>query len=74
MSAGFAGLSGESDPITGTRSDFPGGHSTDGFSIPQPDGITRRLSTMPRFVTVAGGGYFFLPGVRALRYFATAGA
>jgi len=25
---------------------------------------------VPRFVTVRGGGYFFLPGIRALRYLA----
>jgi hypothetical protein len=27
---------------------------------------------LPAFVTVRGGAYFFLPGIRALRYFATA--
>jgi hypothetical protein len=27
---------------------------------------------VPQFITVAGGGYFFLPGIRALRYFASA--
>jgi hypothetical protein len=26
---------------------------------------------MPPFIEVIGGAYFFLPGVRALRYFAT---
>jgi hypothetical protein len=28
---------------------------------------------MPRFTTVRGGAYFFLPGLRALRYLARAG-
>ena len=45
---------------------------TDGFSIPQADGPDRRLSGLPQFVTVLGGAYFFLPGIRALRYLATA--
>ena len=42
--------------------------STDNFSIPQGDGPDARLSALPHFVTVVGGAYFFLPGVRALRY------
>jgi hypothetical protein len=29
------------------------------------------LSGLPQFVTVQGGAYFFLPGIRALRYLAT---
>jgi deferrochelatase/peroxidase EfeB len=69
--ATFAGLDGETDPLTGNREPFPAGTATDAFSIPQPNGIARRLCPLPRFVTVAGGAYFFLPGLRALRYFAT---
>jgi deferrochelatase/peroxidase EfeB len=39
----------------------------------QQDGMTRRrVSGLPQFVTVRGGAYFFLPSVRALRYFAGA--
>jgi hypothetical protein len=30
------------------------------------------LTALPAFVTVRGGAYFFLPGIRALRYLATA--
>jgi hypothetical protein len=29
---------------------------------------------LPRFVTVLGGAYFFLPGLRALRFLSTVGA
>jgi len=29
------------------------------------------LSGLPQFVIVLGGAYFFLPGIRALRYLAT---
>ncbi len=66
----FAGLT-ESDPLLGHRFPDPGDSPTDGFSIPQADGPDRRLSGLPQFVTVLGGAYFFLPGIRALRYLAT---
>lgn len=72
MGSKFAGLSGESDPLLGHRMPDRGGSPTDGFSIPQADGPDRRLSGLPQFVTVLGGAYFFLPGIRALRYLATA--
>jgi deferrochelatase/peroxidase EfeB len=67
----FDGLT-ESDPLLGHRLPDPGNTPTDGFSIPQADGPDRRLSGLPQFVTVLGGAYFFLPGIRALRYLATA--
>ncbi|MGH7154791.1 MAG: Dyp-type peroxidase [Acetobacteraceae bacterium] len=69
-SAKFNGLSGESDPVTGNRAPFPPGQVTDGFGMPQQNGATRRIAGLHQFVTVRGGGYFFLPGLRALRYFA----
>jgi Dyp-type peroxidase family len=71
MGSKFAGLTGESDPLVGHRQPDRGGFSTDGFSIPQADGPDRRLSRLPQFVTVVGGAYFFLPGIRALHYLAT---
>jgi Dyp-type peroxidase family len=72
MGSKFAGLTGESDPLLGHRLPDLGGSPTDGFSIPQADGPDQRLSGLPQFVTVLGGAYFFLPGIRALRYLATA--
>ena len=70
----FAGLDDEADPLTADRQPVPGGEgataATDNFSLPQPNGVRRRICGLPPFVTVVGGGYFFLPGVRALRYFA----
>jgi deferrochelatase/peroxidase EfeB len=66
----FNGMAGESDPVTGNRLPLRSGRATDGFSLPQPNGAARRLKTVPAFVTVHGGGYFFLPGVRALRFLA----
>jgi Dyp-type peroxidase family len=70
----FAGLGDESDPLIGNRQPVPGGEgptaATDNFSLPQPNGVRRRIAGLPPFITVAGGGYFFLPGVRALRFLA----
>jgi Dyp-type peroxidase family len=39
------------------------------FTIPT-DGVRERVTGLPRFVTVRGGAYFFLPGLAALRYLA----
>lgn len=68
----FDGLTTESDPLLGPRTPALDGTRTDGYSIPRPDGACRRMAGMPRFVKVVGGGYFFLPGIRALRYLAKA--
>jgi hypothetical protein len=40
------------------------------FTIPGDGTLRRRVSGLPQFVTVRGGAYFFLPSLRALRYFA----
>jgi deferrochelatase/peroxidase EfeB len=69
-SARFGGLAGEQDPLLGERSPFPSGFATGAFTIPRPDGRTHRIGALPRFVTVRGGAYFFLPGIRALRFLA----
>ena len=72
MNSKFDGLNGESDPLNGNREPLFSGEQTDKFGLPQPNGVVRRLAAMPQFITVAGGGYFFLPGVRALHYLAGA--
>lgn len=66
----FDGLAGEGDPLLGQRQPDPDGTRTDVFSIPQSDGPDKRLTALPSFVTVRGGAYFLLPGIRALRYLA----
>ncbi len=71
-SSKFNGLSGETDPLLGNRQPLANGDRTDGFTIPQAHATARRLEGLPRFVTVRGGAYFFLPGIRALRYIASA--
>lgn len=60
----FDGLYDEVDPITGSRSE--GGSN---FSMPASP-VRTRLTGIPSFVTVRGGAYFFMPGIRATRYLA----
>ena len=68
----FNGLGDESDPLVGNRQPVPGCPTTHGFSIPQDGRPPHRLDALPQFVTVRGGAYFFMPGIRALRYIARA--
>ena len=68
----FAGLSFESDPLVGNREPVPGCPMSDAFTLPREPGPARVLTGLPRFVTVRGGAYFFLPSLRALRYVAGA--
>jgi len=70
MGVRFDGVANESDPLLGTRTPGIDGVPTDGFSLPRADGPDERISALPQFVTVVGGAYFFLPGVRALRWLA----
>lgn len=64
----FNGLIGESDPLLGDREPTPAGRATDAFVVNRKDAARQRIAGLPRFVTVTGGAYFFLPGLRALRY------
>jgi deferrochelatase/peroxidase EfeB len=64
ISTKFNGVGDESDPILG---------ATKSFSIPRENGLRERCNDLPQFVTVRGGAYFFLPSLRALRYFANVG-
>jgi len=66
----FDGLPNEGDPLLGSRT-AADGTPTDGYSIPRADGADDRLAGLPQFVTVLGGAYFFLPGIRALRFLAS---
>ncbi|AMM24903.1 Dyp-type peroxidase [Variovorax sp. PAMC 28711] len=58
----FGGLHDEEDPILGTA---PGR----GFTV-QGLPVGLRIGGLPRFTTVVGGGYFFLPGLAALAFIA----
>ena len=57
----FADLWDEADPALGY-----GGRRS--FSMPGCLPVGRRLNNLPQFTTVKGGGYFFLPGLSALRF------
>ncbi|MGH7948252.1 MAG: Dyp-type peroxidase, partial [Candidatus Binataceae bacterium] len=59
----FHGLDDDKDPIVGDN---------DGrgeFTI-QAKPVDKRICGLRRFVTVRGGGYFFLPGIKALKFLA----
>jgi Dyp-type peroxidase family len=59
----FMGITNERDPITGAHD------GTFDMTIPNKP-FKQVIKGMPAFTTVKGGAYFFLPGLRALRYLA----
>lgn len=68
----FHGLQREVDPIIGTPRPAGNGLETvDRFTIPRRP-YRRLLAGLPSFVTVKGGGYFFMPAISALRCLASA--
>jgi deferrochelatase/peroxidase EfeB len=69
----FAGMTAEQDPLLGSRQPLKTGQPTDAFRMPVAGGPCRELDGLPRFVTVKGGAYFFMPGVRALKWIAGGG-
>lgn len=66
MGSRFGDLSDEQDPILGVRPDRM-------FTIPGCP-IGQRVGPLPRFTQVRGGGYFFMPGLHALRFMAGLGS
>ena len=60
----FHELGNERDPIIGAHD------GTLEFKIPKRP-IRKTITGLPAFTTVRGGAYFFLPGIKALRYLAT---
>lgn len=61
----FAGLYDERDPLASTIHD-------DNAQMTIPGNPVRsKLQGLPRFVTTRGGGYFFLPGLKALAWLAS---
>ena len=62
----FHELANERDPIIGTQD------GTLEFKIPKRP-IRRTLAGLPAFTTLRGGAYFFLPGLKALRWLAALG-
>jgi deferrochelatase/peroxidase EfeB len=73
-SSKFSGLTAETDPLLGNRAPISGCPVTNDFTEPRQDGSPRHVSGLPQFITLRGGAYFFLPSLRALRFFAEVGA
>lgn len=59
--ANFQELGNERDPIFGTQD------GTFDMTIPKRP-IKMKIRGLPSFTTVRGGAYFFLPGIKAMRY------
>lgn len=57
----FNGLSDSKDP-------FAADNDGSGIMVIQGKPVRRRLHDLPRFVEMKGGGYFFLPGLKALEF------
>ncbi|HEV2694533.1 MAG TPA: Dyp-type peroxidase [Verrucomicrobiae bacterium] len=65
----FDGLYNDPDPLIGDNLE-PGDKKRDcNFTVPRQP-IRTRIKELPRFVTVKGGHYFFLPSLAALRFLA----
>jgi len=62
----FHELGNERDPFVGTQD------GTYDMTIPRRP-IRKQIKGLPAFTTVRGGAYFFLPGVKALKYLAAVG-
>jgi hypothetical protein len=60
----FNGLQDDADPLVGPRGQRGGTFTEQAFPV------RRRHHGLPSFVQVRGGGYFFLPGLAAIRYLA----
>ena len=61
----FAGLYDDADPLVAPSQPFGAT-----FTV-QSESVRQRVTDLPRFVSVKGGAYFFLPGIAALRYLAS---
>jgi Dyp-type peroxidase family len=70
--ATFGGLDHEDDPIVGPRQGSGGEAWSTTLPPPADSRVHRRMRVpgLSPFVTVKGGGYFFLPSLTALRYLA----
>jgi deferrochelatase/peroxidase EfeB len=63
----FKNLGNERDPLVGTQD------GTFDMTIPKRP-LRKKIKGLPAFTTIRGGAYFFLPGIRALRFLASGDA
>ncbi|MEP7120299.1 MAG: peroxidase [Byssovorax sp.] len=70
----FGDLYSDTDPLVGVHPHKVSAGAATGrdFSV-QREPVRCRFVDLPHFVQVRGGGYFFLPGIRGLRYLAAGG-
>lgn len=66
----FEELYDERDPITGNHSHPENAKQTGTFTIKQ-EHVRKRLTDVPEFISVKGGAYFFMPGLKSLTSIAT---
>lgn len=71
MNSKFGGVQLERDPLLGHRAPLMSGESTAQFHRPDAAGPVKKTSCLKQFVTVRGGAYFFMPGLRVLQYLAS---
>jgi Dyp-type peroxidase family len=64
----FDGLYNDDDPLIGDRG--ADGKDEGGTFTVQATPVRKRVRGLPRFVHVRGGAYFFMPGIRAVRFLA----
>lgn len=72
VSSTFGSVHNERDPLISHREPLLNAAKTDRFNRPDATGPMQTTRDIPQFVTVRGGAYFFLPGLRALRYISAA--
>lgn len=68
VGSGFAGLNAQRDPLISHRRPRIDGTQTNLFSAASKEGPQKHTQDLPEFVSVKGGAYFFLPGLRAIRF------
>jgi deferrochelatase/peroxidase EfeB len=68
-SANFGGLFKDGDPISAARRPSSGDNPNDEFTCPATP-VRRKYREMPKFTTLVGGAYFFLPSITALHFIA----
>ena len=69
-SSSFAGTKEQQDPLLGSRVPRSDQIRTDSFLQADARGPQRKTASLPEFVRVRGGGYFFMPGLQAIDYVA----
>ena len=71
ISSAFAGSQEQRDPITGHRQSRRSGAVAKRFLHANEQHLQHKVAELSQFVTVCGGGYYFMPGRRAIHYLAS---